>query len=172
MHQSMLSASLKSVMQGLTWKGGRGALQGGDHKQNGGEFWFVKDKETKDATMGDWKVEWCHRMRNTRDHVEIADLREVMCKGCWCPEPNLATPRGRNEVKVKKEEREHGPTVTILDRHGRVKSEGSPKPKRRSRSSSLLRALSLRKNRERAESKERAGYAKLAEGGDRAIEVA
>ncbi|KAF2102452.1 hypothetical protein NA57DRAFT_7658, partial [Rhizodiscina lignyota] len=72
---SMWIASLKSVVQGLTWRGGRGALKGGDFSQNGGEFWFVRGEE---GPLDGWNVEWCHRMRNTRDHVEVAELKKVM----------------------------------------------------------------------------------------------
>lgn len=40
-------------------------LRGGDFRQVGGEFLFENGKVT-----------WCHRMRNTRDHAEIPDLRK------------------------------------------------------------------------------------------------
>lgn len=57
--------AVKSVFQAL--RSGRNALQGGDFYQVGGEFIFEKGKVT-----------WCHRMRNTRDHAEIAELRAAL----------------------------------------------------------------------------------------------
>jgi AhpC/TSA antioxidant enzyme len=46
---------------------GRDGMKGGDFKQVGGEFLFV-----------DGNVEFVHRMRNTRDHSEISELRTVL----------------------------------------------------------------------------------------------
>ncbi|KAF2469941.1 uncharacterized protein BDR25DRAFT_262503 [Lindgomyces ingoldianus] len=57
--------SVQSIMQGL--KTGGKALKGGDIKQVGGEFLFEHGK-----------CVWAHRMRNTRDHAEIPDLRRVL----------------------------------------------------------------------------------------------
>lgn len=44
-----------------------GAFKGGDYSQNGGEWVFV-----------DGHLEWCHRMQNTRDHAEVAELGKVL----------------------------------------------------------------------------------------------
>ena len=62
---SLVTNVVKSIYQGVM--SGRGALRGGDYKQVGGEFLFE-----------DGVVSWCHRMRNTRDHAEIAVLRRVL----------------------------------------------------------------------------------------------
>lgn len=64
-HSNLFITSVQSVMQGL--KTGNKALKGGDFKQVGGEFLFE-----------DGKPVWVHRMRNTRDHTEIEDLRGVL----------------------------------------------------------------------------------------------
>ncbi|KAF4630051.1 hypothetical protein G7Y89_g8093 [Cudoniella acicularis] len=80
-------------------KGGK-AFQGGDYHQVGGEFMFEPvDAATPICAPGDTskqlgavgvggnhtqgqieekKITWCHRMRNTRDHAEIPELREVL----------------------------------------------------------------------------------------------
>ncbi len=59
-----------SIGQGLKQIGSGLALKGGDQKQVGGEFLFEGGE-----------VRWCHRMRNTRDHVEVPELREVLGLG-------------------------------------------------------------------------------------------
>ena len=46
---------------------GHGAFQGGDYRQVGGEFVFENEEVT-----------WCHRMRNTRDHAELEEVRQVL----------------------------------------------------------------------------------------------
>ncbi|RMZ77915.1 hypothetical protein DV738_g4125, partial [Chaetothyriales sp. CBS 135597] len=43
---------------------------------------------------GDWKIWWCHRMRNARDHTEIDDLRETMglsTSGSTCVDTSVDT---------------------------------------------------------------------------------
>lgn len=58
-----------------TWKAlasGRAALSSGPPGQNGGEWLFVGDGE------GGARLAWCHRMRNTSDHTEVAELRGVL----------------------------------------------------------------------------------------------
>lgn len=46
---------------------GKKGLQGGAYNQNGGEFVFEGGE-----------VKWCHRMKNTRDHAEVEELKEVL----------------------------------------------------------------------------------------------
>lgn len=46
---------------------GANMFKGGDFSQNGGEWIFQHGEVT-----------WCRRMRNTRDHAEIAELKEVL----------------------------------------------------------------------------------------------
>ena len=65
MQKSLLSVMLTSFVQSL--KSGWSATKGGDYRQVGGEFLFE-----------DGKVTWGHRMRNTRDHAEIPELRKVL----------------------------------------------------------------------------------------------
>ncbi|KAI9866115.1 MAG: hypothetical protein M1813_001676 [Trichoglossum hirsutum] len=65
MRGSMLAGVFKSILQGV--RSGTGGFKGGDIKQVGGEFMF-----------DDGKVAWCHRMKNTRDHSEIPELRRVL----------------------------------------------------------------------------------------------
>jgi hypothetical protein len=62
---NLLTISVQSVMQSL--KTGNKALKGGDFKQVGGEFLFE-----------DGKPVWVHRMRNTRDHSEVEEVRRLV----------------------------------------------------------------------------------------------
>lgn len=94
---SGITQALKQVKSGLV-------LQMGDQKQVGGEFLFepasqnvespisTPQSETKkppldldsrgngheDEKSEEKKITWCHRMRNTRDHVEIPELMDVL----------------------------------------------------------------------------------------------
>ncbi|KAH6683404.1 AhpC/TSA antioxidant enzyme-domain-containing protein [Halenospora varia] len=91
---SMMTASFVQSLKML--KGGK-AFQGGDYQQVGGEFMFEPvDLTTPICAPGDnskqlgaiggnetesreeKRVTWCHRMKNTRDHAEIPELREVL----------------------------------------------------------------------------------------------
>lgn len=88
--------SVKKMRGGEVWKGG-------DYHQVGGEFLFEpismdfsSPLSSPDTIAGDEKqlggqegmlemgsveekhVTWCHRMKNTRDHAEIPELREVL----------------------------------------------------------------------------------------------
>lgn len=65
MQTSVLVNAVKSIIQEI--RSGRNILKGGDFYQVGGEFIFDKGK-----------VSWCHRMRNTRDHAEIPELRAAL----------------------------------------------------------------------------------------------
>lgn len=65
MQYSLPSAVLRSIYQSI--RAGRGAFQGGDYSQVGGEFLFE-----------DGQVSWCHRMKNTRDHAEIPETRRQL----------------------------------------------------------------------------------------------
>lgn len=65
MQNGVLAGAVTSIVQAL--KSGKDALKGGDMKQIGGEFLFE-----------DGKVTWCHRMRNTRDHAEVLELRALI----------------------------------------------------------------------------------------------
>ncbi|KAI4225514.1 MAG: hypothetical protein L6R36_003863 [Xanthoria steineri] len=65
MQYSLPSAMIRSIYQNL--KAGRSAFKGGDYFQVGGEFIF-----------DDGGVTWCHRMKNTRDHAEVPELRRQL----------------------------------------------------------------------------------------------
>jgi hypothetical protein len=62
---SMVAGAAQSILQGI--KTGTKALKGGDFMQVGGEFLFEGGVLT-----------WHHRMKTTRDHTEIAELRRVL----------------------------------------------------------------------------------------------
>jgi hypothetical protein len=70
-----------SSMMGLSWGGvkqylktGWKAKDGGDWRQIGGEFLFV-------GKENGLVCQWAHRMRNTRDHAEIGELKGVLGMG-------------------------------------------------------------------------------------------
>jgi hypothetical protein len=65
MQTNMLINSVQSIFQGLST--GRKALKGGDFKQVGGEFMF----ENAECT-------WAHRMKTTRGHAEVSDIRALI----------------------------------------------------------------------------------------------
>lgn len=69
----------KSMLK-LSWDGfvnvvkqPQNAFKMGDWSQIGGEFLFVRDESTME-----WRCAWAHRMRTTRDHAEVAELREAL----------------------------------------------------------------------------------------------
>lgn len=90
----------QSIRQGFVQLGKGKAFMAGDMYQVGGEFLFEPvdsstpicspdEREAEDmfgrangnrlGVDGEEKrVTWCHRMRNTRDHAEIPELREVL----------------------------------------------------------------------------------------------
>ncbi|TID12996.1 Clavaminate synthase-like protein [Venturia nashicola] len=72
--KTMWGLSFGGVMQ--TIKTGWKARGGGDWMQVGGEFLFVKD--AKEGATGGWNCEWAHRMRTTRDHAEVEELKELL----------------------------------------------------------------------------------------------
>jgi hypothetical protein len=65
MHTNVLINSVQSIFQSLGT--GKHALKGGDFKQVGGEFLFENGECT-----------WAHRMKTTRGHAEVSDLRQML----------------------------------------------------------------------------------------------
>jgi len=122
--KSIFYTTVASIMQGL--KSGQHALKGGDFKQIGGEFLFENGEVT-----------WCHRMRNTRDHAEIPDLRKVI--GLDLEKP---TPKKRWSAGLQK-----------LTQKGRSRSS----------SSSFGKKLEERKERRRSRSNSKTGGNKAPE---------
>jgi hypothetical protein len=91
----------QSIAQGVKHIADGRVFQAGDMAQVGGEFLFEPVNENTpmsspltemDKQLGNGntngalstgegeekRVTWCHRMRNTRDHAEIPELREVL----------------------------------------------------------------------------------------------
>ena len=68
---SLLAGAWQSVIQGIKRIGEGDVLKAGDMRQVGGEFLLEFDGSKE-------KVTWCHRMRNTRDHAEIDELKGVI----------------------------------------------------------------------------------------------
>lgn len=94
-----------SIVQGLKHVPKGLALKSGDHRQVGGEFLYepfhvatpistptqeqppkfgslAKPETTQDNVEDeraeDKRITWCHRMKTTRDHVELPELMEVL----------------------------------------------------------------------------------------------
>jgi hypothetical protein len=91
--KSLLTTTVLSVAQTLKQIKSSNAMNGGDIQQVGGEFLFEPlsfveafengvEPTTPITPLGlndeEKTVTWCHRMRNTRDHTEIPELREVL----------------------------------------------------------------------------------------------
>ncbi|KAJ8062432.1 hypothetical protein OCU04_008972 [Sclerotinia nivalis] len=103
--RSTLLGMAQSVVQSLKQIKGGKLFQGGDYQQVGGEFLFEPvrmatpitsptderpdlhanggilgngDKIGENEGYEDKMVTWCHRMKNTRDHAEIPEIREVL----------------------------------------------------------------------------------------------
>jgi hypothetical protein len=64
-HTNLLINSVQAFFQSLGT--GKNALKGGDFRQVGGEFLFENGECT-----------WVHRMKNTRGHSEVVDLRDLL----------------------------------------------------------------------------------------------
>ncbi|KPI35886.1 Thioredoxin-like protein AAED1 [Cyphellophora attinorum] len=81
-HTGIFVSSLQSIVQGLKRLPKGDVRKAGNMDQNGGEFLFVRREGSVgwggDCWADDWRVTWCHRMRNTRDHTEAARLRIVL----------------------------------------------------------------------------------------------
>ncbi|KAK8085277.1 hypothetical protein PG997_006548 [Apiospora hydei] len=101
-HKSVAQTVMSGIVQGLKQVKSGLVLKMGDQRQVGGEFLFEPaslsldspiptpsdeektidlDEKTlpiDDEKSEEKKVTWCHRMRTTRDHVEIPELMEVL----------------------------------------------------------------------------------------------
>jgi len=58
---------LTSIWNGVVGGLRGGVFSGGNFTRNGGEFLWV-----------DQKLEWCHRMENTRDHLEVPNVVKLL----------------------------------------------------------------------------------------------
>ena len=86
--KSLAQVVFSGIAQGIKNIPSGRVTKGGDGWQVGGEFMFepVEDDDNiganADGETGIAEVEkmitWCHRMRTTRDHCEIPELREVL----------------------------------------------------------------------------------------------
>ncbi|KAL5119641.1 hypothetical protein ACEQ8H_002487 [Pleosporales sp. CAS-2024a] len=90
MQTNLLINSVQSIFQGLS--AGKNATKGGDMKQVGGEFLFENGECT-----------WVHRMRNTRGHSEIGELRTLL--GLDGTRPPPVRKRWSHNVKQDKPDR-------------------------------------------------------------------
>lgn len=83
---TLVSGMVKSIAQGLRRIASGDALQAGDIRQVGGEFLFevaggdarVTNSKSGNGAITRLEVAWCHRMKNTRDHAELPELRTVL----------------------------------------------------------------------------------------------
>lgn len=159
---SMFAASMRSVMQGLTWNSGKGGLKGGNFSQNGGEFLFVK--KGGGNAIENWGTEFVHRMRNTRDHSEVDELGRVL--GMSSAEAG----HGITENKDAEQSSADGEEAR------QTREDDTERPPVKKRSSSLMRMarswgrsrsntnVSSSSGEAKAKGKEKEGYLKLDEG--------
>ncbi|ORY08988.1 AhpC/TSA antioxidant enzyme-domain-containing protein [Clohesyomyces aquaticus] len=119
---NLFVTSVQSIVQSL--KTGNKALKGGDFKQVGGEFLFENGE-----------CVWAHRMRNTRDHAEIVDLRRRL---------------GLDETKPPMRKRwSHG--IKEMGKGGRERSSSWGKVRVRSKNRGLKGEDGLKEKREEEE---------------------
>ncbi|KAK8069120.1 hypothetical protein PG994_005736 [Apiospora phragmitis] len=124
-NKSVAQTVMSGIVQGLKQVKSGLVLKMGDQRQVGGEFLFEpaslsldspiptpSDEEKSidldektgpidDEKSEEKKVTWCHRMRTTRDHVEIPELMEVLgldSEGT----PKLNAKRYENALKARK----------------------------------------------------------------------
>jgi hypothetical protein len=123
--------AVKSIVQGIKRVGSGDAWSAGDMSLNGGEFLFVRGGEGVEGEgKGDGpRVEWCHRMRNTRDHTEVEDLKAVLGL-------NAEAETERKETKADDLEKEKEKVVQPLP--------PAPATRRSTTTSKLHRSLSQR----------------------------
>jgi hypothetical protein len=126
--KALFTIMAASFVQGLKMMKAGMALKGGDMQQVGGEFLFEPVEEVdspspsplnseKQLGIGYVEVEkrvtWCHRMRNTRDHAEIPEIREVLGLE---PMDGVDAPEGADKERW---------TKALLERKGTGLSIGS-----------------------------------------------
>lgn len=70
--RSLTGNMLRSVWQGVRRIPEGDVLGAGSWDVNGGEFLF-EHAEQEDS----WKISWCHKMTNSRDHTEVEDLVSI-----------------------------------------------------------------------------------------------
>ena len=125
MQTSVLVNAVKSIVQEL--RSGRNILKGGDFYQVGGEFIFEKDKVT-----------WCHRMRNTRDHAEIPELRAALeiygdrppLRQRWSAGIVRAlSDRRKSWSRSRSGSRKRTPPTSLMDKVTEDKAQEEPKEK-------------------------------------------
>jgi AhpC/TSA antioxidant enzyme len=83
---TLVAGMVKSIAQGLKRIGSGDILQAGDIKQVGGEFLFevmggdmrLSNAKAGSESLKKVEVTWCHRMKNTRDHAELPDLKSAL----------------------------------------------------------------------------------------------
>lgn len=90
MQSNTIINSMQSIVQGIGT--GKNALKGGDMKQVGGEFMFE-----------DEQCIWAHRMKTTRDHTEVMELRSML--GLDNTKPPLRK-RWSHAIKEKKDQKD------------------------------------------------------------------
>ncbi|RFU81194.1 fmhp [Trichoderma arundinaceum] len=114
-----------SIVQGLKQVPKGLALKSGDHRQVGGEFLFEpfhiatpistpreeqhpkfelseqpenSSKKVEEERAEEKKITWCHRMKTTRDHVEMPELLEVLGLDSATHKPSIKDERRWEEA--------------------------------------------------------------------------
>ncbi|KAK2764321.1 hypothetical protein FQN54_009013 [Arachnomyces sp. PD_36] len=72
---SLPSYIARGIMQAFRRIGAGDVLKGGDSRQVGGEFLFTAGGAGEETSNPEAKVTWCHRMKNTRDHSSLAEIK-------------------------------------------------------------------------------------------------
>ncbi|KAF2231711.1 hypothetical protein EV356DRAFT_451504 [Viridothelium virens] len=145
--RSILGAAVQSVIQGL--RSGRNALKSGDYWQVGGEL-LVECEGKGDPG----RVTWVHRMRNTRDHAGIGELKKVLGL-----DGDGRVPRRKWSEGVRGVVR-RGTSGSV----GAAKGDEEKRSRSRSTGSKGVEAVKGAVERARSKSRDRKGMVKLGDG--------
>ena len=82
---TIVAGMAKSIVQGVKRIPSGDVMSAGDMRLNGGEILFevegrepLLDHEKGNTGLASVSVSWCHRMANTRDHSEVANLWRIL----------------------------------------------------------------------------------------------
>lgn len=77
--RSLTGNMLRSIVQGIRRIPQGDVLAAGGWDVNGGEFLFESDHSDQLSHCNyKWRLKWCHRMLNSRDHTELEELLVVL----------------------------------------------------------------------------------------------
>lgn len=152
----LVASGVRSIVQGMR-RVGRGKMDilggAGEMSVVGGEFLLQRDEtvSSKDLenpmvqTWSEWKTQWCHRMRNTRDHTEIDDLSVALEMAP--PPPHADSQKNDADVQSRKQDVEDEDVVPVLRRSTTAKVQRTLSLSKRVQALGLGRSYTFRSGR-------------------------